>query len=443
MSSEERGQSPAERGMGLGLRTLNRLAGSELLDRARLRKPLERALYQGTRGGFRTAGAASRTFSAASKLRAPRASGPRPHQRAVRHLTPTTSSRCCATPSPPSPPSSCARSRSPPTMPRTTPAELLAQANELGVSMLGVPEELGGVMAEQSAATGVLVAEALAHGDMGIALAALAPAAVATALGLWGDADQQATYLPAFTGENVPAAALALLEPRALFDPLTLTDQGHAARTTAGYSTASSRSSRAPPRPSCSSIAADARGTRSGAVHRRVRHRGPVRRRTSRPWGCAPPRPAASRSRTCRLPAAALLGGGEPRRATASASSARASRWCALAVGTAQAVLDYVIPYVNERNAFGEPITNRQAVAFTVANIAIELEGMRLLTYRAARPRRSAAEPFAREAALARRLCAEHGHADRLRRGPAARRPRLRQGASGRALVPRPARRAG
>ena len=58
--------------------------------------------------------------------------------------------------------------------------------------------------------------------------------------------------------------------------------------------------------------------------------------------------------------------------------------WCALAVGTGQAVLDYVVPYVNERQAFGEPIANRQGVAFTVANIGIELEGMRLATYRAA-----------------------------------------------------------
>ena len=39
-----------------------------------------------------------------------------------------------------------------------------------------------------------------------------------------------------------------------------------------------------------------------------------------------------------------------------------------------------MIPYVNERIAFGEPITHRQAVAFTVADIAIELEGMRLAT---------------------------------------------------------------
>ena len=50
-------------------------------------------------------------------------------------------------------------------------------------------------------------------------------------------------------------------------------------------------------------------------------------------------------------------------------------------MGTGRAVLDYVIPYVNERKAFGEPISNRQAVAFAVADIAIELEGMRLTTY--------------------------------------------------------------
>src|SRR5699024_4990895 len=34
--------------------------------------------------------------------------------------------------------------------------------------------------------------------------------------------------------------------------------------------------------------------------------------------------------------------------------------WCALACGTARAVLDYVIPAVNERTAFGEPISRRQ-----------------------------------------------------------------------------------
>ena len=64
--------------------------------------------------------------------------------------------------------------------------------------------------------------------------------------------------------------------------------------------------------------------------------------------------------------------------------------------------------YVKDRKAFGEPISNRQAVAFTVANIAIELDGLRLATYRAA-ARVDQGLSFSREVALARRLCAEHG----------------------------------
>jgi len=63
---------------------------------------------------------------------------------------------------------------------------------------------------------------------------------------------------------------------------------------------------------------------------------------------------------------------------------------------------------VNSREAFGEPISHRQSVAFMVANIGIELEGMKLVTYRAA-SRASQGLPFAREVALARRLCAEQG----------------------------------
>jgi alkylation response protein AidB-like acyl-CoA dehydrogenase len=108
-----------------------------------------------------------------------------------------------------------------------------------------------------------------------------------------------------------------------------------------------------------------------------------------------------------KLPAGALLGGGDPAVYTECVALGRLG-WCALAVGTGQAVLDYVIPYVNERRAFGEPVSHRQAVAFAVANVAIELEGMRLATYRAA-ARVDQGLSFAREAALARRLCAERG----------------------------------
>ena len=63
--------SVAERSMGVGLRALNWLAGSDLLDRIRVRKQVERALFQSTKGGFRSATAAGRTFKAAQKLTQP------------------------------------------------------------------------------------------------------------------------------------------------------------------------------------------------------------------------------------------------------------------------------------------------------------------------------------------------------------------------------------
>jgi alkylation response protein AidB-like acyl-CoA dehydrogenase len=94
--------------------------------------------------------------------------------------------------------------------------------DEIGVALLGVPETLGGLTEERSTVTAVLAGEALAHGDLGLATALLAPAGVATALARFGDASQQATYLPAFTGEDVAPAALAILEPHPLFDPFDL-----------------------------------------------------------------------------------------------------------------------------------------------------------------------------------------------------------------------------
>jgi hypothetical protein len=80
---------------------------------------------------------------------------------------------------------------------------------------------------------------------------------------------------------------------------------------------------------------------------------------------------------------------------------------CALAVGTCQAVLDYVKEYCNERIAFGEPITNRQSVAFMIADIATELEAMRLMTWRAA-SRAEQGLDFHEHAYLTKVFCAEH-----------------------------------
>ena len=115
----------------------------------------------------------------------------------------------------------------------TYPEDLVAKASELGITAINVPEDFEGIAAQRAAVTNVLVAEALAYGDMGLALPILAPAGVASALTHWGSADQQATYLKEFAGENVPQACVAISEPHPLFDPTAL--KTTAVRTPSGY----------------------------------------------------------------------------------------------------------------------------------------------------------------------------------------------------------------
>jgi len=56
----------------------------------------------------------------------------------------------------------------------------------------------------------------------------------------------------------------------------------------------------------------------------------------------------------------------------------------ALAVGLAQGCLDLSRKYALQRHTFGAPIGSRQAVAFSLADLAVSVEAARLLTYKAA-----------------------------------------------------------
>jgi alkylation response protein AidB-like acyl-CoA dehydrogenase len=284
------------------------------------------------------------------------------------------------------------------------PDELLAASLEIGLPILGLPESLGGVSEERSAMAGTLVAEALARGDMGLAVAALAPGSVATAIGLWGTDEQQQTYLPAFAGQDVPGAALALTEPRVLFD--VLRPATTAVRHRDGYVLNGVKS--LVPR------GADAELFVVGASLDGQPVLFLVESSTDGLAIEGDPSMGVRAASLTRLTltdvtvgAAAVLGGTD---GSTYAECVRLSRlaWCALAVGTGQAVLDYVTPYVKEREAFGEPVAHRQSVAFMVADIAIELQAMRLLTYKAA-GRAAAGQDFSKAVGLARQACKEHG----------------------------------
>jgi short-chain 2-methylacyl-CoA dehydrogenase len=69
-------------------------------------------------------------------------------------------------------------------------------------------------------------------------------------------------------------------------------------------------------------------------------------------------------------------------------------------VGVARGAFEHGVQYARERQQFGKPIVEFQAIQFQLAELATELEAARLLTYNAARLRDVGA-PFVKEAAMA------------------------------------------
>jgi acyl-CoA dehydrogenase len=55
----------------------------------------------------------------------------------------------------------------------------------------------------------------------------------------------------------------------------------------------------------------------------------------------------------------------------------------AQALGIARAALEFACDYASKREAFGEPILDKQGISFALADMAMELDAARLLTWRA------------------------------------------------------------
>jgi butyryl-CoA dehydrogenase len=78
----------------------------------------------------------------------------------------------------------------------------------------------------------------------------------------------------------------------------------------------------------------------------------------------------------------------------------------AQAVGIAQAVLENCTDYSKKRVQFGAPICQNQAIAWKLADMAMEIEAARLLVYKAAYLA-DKGEPFAKNAAMAKLYASE------------------------------------
>ena len=109
----------------------------------------------------------------------------------------------------------------------------------------------------------------------------------------------------------------------------------------------------------------------------------------------------------CRIPAANLIGAeGEGYKIALSALEGGRIGIAAQSIGMARSAFECALRYSKERESFGQPIFNHQAVGFKLADMATQIEAARSLTHHAAALRDSG-QPCLKEAAMAKLFASE------------------------------------
>jgi butyryl-CoA dehydrogenase len=109
----------------------------------------------------------------------------------------------------------------------------------------------------------------------------------------------------------------------------------------------------------------------------------------------------------CRVPADHLIGTeGEGYKIALSALEGGRIGIAAQSIGMARSALAHALRYAQERESFGQPIFNHQAVGFRLADMATQIEAARALTHHAA-ALRDAGRPCLKEAAMAKLFASE------------------------------------
>ncbi len=285
------------------------------------------------------------------------------------------------------------------------PDAVTAEYTALGFGALDLPESLGGL--GQGLVTRAVVEEALAFGDLGLALAMPEPGAFAAALlALGSGADQQRHLAPLIEANAKGGVLWSEVKPRAqTFSTVALEEgtgfriHGRKAHAVAAREVASfvvfARMERksGEVRPAAFVVPADTKGVRVGE---------PVR---GLGLQAAP---------TCEVTLEDVVVDASQRLAEADADFDRrvVEMWSRIAivtaarsVGLASAAFEYARAYAAEREAFGKPIAHFQGLAFLIADMATRVEVMRAVVQRAAWAFDSGAKDATKYAAMAAAEC--------------------------------------
>jgi acyl-CoA dehydrogenase len=263
----------------------------------------------------------------------------------------------------------------------TIPDSVIDTAWKMGFTSNSIPESYGGPGGERSGITGSLIAEELAWGDLSMTMHILCPALFAYPVLEMGTDTQRKKYLPLFCHERYNAATAALIEPRFGFDPHCLSTT---ARSDGNRYVLNGEKCYVP-------LAAEANlllvyATQNGSSQAFIVEKGTKGLEIGEREKNMGIRALATYEVTlkdCRIPNENRLGGENGCDFSRMMNCSRVAL-SAMAVGVAKAAMEYSRDYAKERVAFGEPIASRQAVAFMLAEMAIEIDATRLMTLEAA-----------------------------------------------------------
>jgi acyl-CoA dehydrogenase len=268
----------------------------------------------------------------------------------------------------------------------TVPEEVIAKGWGLGLVGGSIPEEYEGFGEGLSALTGVIALEEMAWGDLSISMHMMAPTVLAYSILDQGSEEQKKQFLPAYCEEEFKAASCALVEPYYNFCPSALKTMaerdgdeyvlnGKKAMVPLAQE-ADTMLVFAVTSPGMGFSGVDAfiipSGTKGMEVGEREKNMG-IKALATYPVTF----------KDCRLPAASRLGGDEGCDFLRLLSRSRLAL-AALAMGMSRHAMEHSRDYAVERVAFGEPIGSRQAIAFMIAEMAIEVDATRMLTWEAA-----------------------------------------------------------